>query len=261
MLTKFKNIASAAILSLSTLFGPLSPLPALAAYDMPTSIIMDFSYPALDWHSGTLTRYGSCPAGMFGVVQSVFISPTTSFVGTTTPAAVQVGYGSAAQLYAWANVLAGSTLNVTTTNGSPTVTLNSITTGYPVIGDAVTGTGIAAASVITAITTTGVGSNQTTTLTLNNNANASGTNGVVTAAQVATPRNANTYAQGLTQLGSAGIIAATSGVQPSPAPVNIGVAAGAGYMPINTPFIFTFVPSTGGGVAGVADVIIRVKCF
>ena len=251
MFSKFKSLAAAALLTLSAIFGPLSPLPAVAAYDNANAIYLDFFWPALDWHSGTVTRYGQCPAGMFGVIQAVQISPTTSFVGTTTPAAVQIGYGSGATLYAWANVLAGSTLNVTTTNGSPTVTLNSVLTGTPVVGDAITGTGIAASSTITAITTTGSGSNQTTTLTLNNNANASGTNGVVTAAQVATPHVANTYAQGLVQLGSTGVIASGT----------YGGAGAAGYIPLNTPFIFTFVPSTGGSVAGVADVLVRVKCF
>lgn len=76
------------------------------AYDLPQR--RTYMWNALDWHTGALTRYIQGPKGKRGKVVEVMIAPTTSFVGTSTPANVQVGYGTGAQLYAYANVNVGA---------------------------------------------------------------------------------------------------------------------------------------------------------
>ena len=227
--------------------------PAKAEYVSGQQI--DYSYPALDWHSGAVTRYIQGPAGKFGVVTHIMVSPTTSFVGTTTPATVQVGYGSGATLYNWANVQVGATVSGTLVSGSPTVTLANITSGVPVVGDVISGTSIPGATTITAYTP--ASGNTPGTITMS--ANASGTvttaETIITAAQVAAPHVASTYAAGILQLGSG-----TYGQPPYGGAAALSTTS-AGYLPADKPAIVTFNPSTGGSVAGVADVVISIKWF
>jgi hypothetical protein len=174
-----KALAALTAVALIALGAEWASAPAQADYVGGQQI--DYCYNALDWHTGAVTRYVQGPAGKRGYITNVMISPTTSFVGTSAPANVQVGYGTGANLYAYANVNVG------------------------------------AANAGTAVGTVVV---------------------------------ASTYAAGLTQLGTS----ATFGEPPF-------VGQTAGYMAKDTPVIITFNPATGGGVAGVADVVVSIKWF
>lgn len=59
------------------------------AYDLPQEI--SYSFPAQAFGASTITKYIQGPKGKRGLVDYVEATPSVAFVGTTTPAAVQVG--------------------------------------------------------------------------------------------------------------------------------------------------------------------------
>jgi hypothetical protein len=72
------------------------------AYEVPQR--RQYMWPGLDWHAGAITKYIQGPKGKRGRIVEVAVAPTTSFVGTTTPANVQVGYVGQLAQYAQLNV-------------------------------------------------------------------------------------------------------------------------------------------------------------
>ncbi len=71
------------------LLAAVLPVAALADYNNPTR--RTYSYIGLDWHSGAITKYVQGPAGKLGEIEEILVVPTTAFVGTSTPANIQVG--------------------------------------------------------------------------------------------------------------------------------------------------------------------------
>jgi hypothetical protein len=72
------------------------------AYDLP--IRRRYIYNSVDWHLGVVTKFFQGPKGKRGRIAEIGVSPTTSFVGTTTPANVQVGVSGALARYGQLNV-------------------------------------------------------------------------------------------------------------------------------------------------------------
>ena len=60
------------------------------SYDIPGRRM--YMWNSVDWHLGIVTKYIQGPKGLRGRIVEVGVAPTTSVVGTTTPANVQVGY-------------------------------------------------------------------------------------------------------------------------------------------------------------------------
>ena len=82
-LHRFRAFLAALILA------AILPVAALADYNNPARIT--YSYVWLDWHSGAITKYVQGPAGKRGEIEAILVVPTTAFVGTSTPANIQVG--------------------------------------------------------------------------------------------------------------------------------------------------------------------------
>ena len=73
-------------------------------YDTPVEI--SYNFPAQAFGGGTITKYIQGPKGKRGRVTYIQAAPTVSFVGTATPAAVQVGVNG--NLTQFANVPMGA---------------------------------------------------------------------------------------------------------------------------------------------------------